>query len=92
MSSVNRITELVQAYHDDNFNNRSAMDSAAGDMLYKLCDLYGLEYPDDSTVDAFAKLMRPVIEDSVDWQQIADDDENAREWDEARREAIYGRD
>lgn len=92
MSGLSRITDVVQAYHDDGLNNRSSIDSAANDMLDELCEAWGLEYPDEATADRFVEVMRPLIDESVDWQQIADDDENAREWDEARREAIYGRD
>lgn len=87
--STTRITDVVQAYHDDNFDDKHAVDAAAEDMLYELCERWGLEYPDDALVDKFAAIMRPTIEESVDWQEIADADEDAREWDEARREAMY---
>ena len=41
-------------------------------------------------IEKFENLMRPLISESVDWQEIADADQDAREWDEARRDAIYG--
>ena len=90
MSITSRITEVVQAYHDDNFSDRDAMDSAAGDMFYEICEKWGLDYPDDAMIEKFENLMRPLISESVDWQEIADADQDAREWDEARRDAIYG--
>ena len=90
MSITSRITDVVQAYHDDGFSDRDAMDSAAGDMCYELCEKWGLEYPSDAELEAFAKVMLPLIDASVDWQEIADADQDAREWDEARRDAIYG--
>lgn len=89
MSQVSKITEVVQAYHDDNFDDRHAVEAAAGDMLYDMCESWGLEYPDGKLEDEFAKVMASLIEESVDWQHLADCDENARGWEEARREALY---
>ena len=83
------ITDIVQGYHDDGFDDRHAREAAAGVLLYDLCEKYGLEYPDGTLEDNFAKLMYDPIAESVDWEKIADDDENAREYDEAKREAMY---
>lgn len=87
--NTSKITELVQGYHDDGYDDRHAIEAAAGDMLYDTCEHFGLEYPDGAQEEAYAEAMYQLIADSVDWQKIADDDEDAREYDEAKREAMY---
>lgn len=82
------ITELVQAYHDDGLTDAQAMDAAAADILEKISEDYRLEYSSDTEAQVFAVLMRQNIKNSVDWQQIAEDDQNAKDWLDARDEAL----
>lgn len=82
------ITELVQAYHDDGLTDAQAMDAAAADILEKMSEDYGLEYPSDTDAQVFAVLMRRNIKESVDWGRIAEDDQNAKDWLDARDEAL----
>lgn len=83
------ITDIVQGYHDDGMDDRHAIEAAAVSILYDTCEKFGLDYPSGKQEDDFAAVMHSLIDESVDWQRIAEDDDNAREYDEAKREAMY---
>lgn len=86
---MSTITEIVQGYHDDGMDNKHAIEAASGYILYDLCEKYGLEYPSGKQEDDFAVAMHSLIDESVDWRKIANDDADAREYDDAKRKAMY---
>ncbi len=86
---MNKITKLVQQFHDDGMSDDEAIETSVAYLLYDACDEYELSYPDDSQITKITETMRDLVKESVDWEAIAADDENAREWEKARRSAIY---
>ena len=86
---MNKITKLVQQFHDDGMSDDEAIDTSVAYLLYDACDEYELSYPDDSQITKIADAMRDLVKESVDWEEIEADDENAKEWEEAKRSALY---
>lgn len=82
------ITDMVQEWHDDGDDNAHAIYNAGEEIIEATIEKYNLE-PTNEQKMRLAFIMHEIIEDSVDWDKISADDENAREWDEAKRSALY---
>ena len=83
-----RLTQLVQAYHDDGADTRHTLDSAADTLIMEQCEDLHIDLTEDE-YNKFMCIMRCVCTDYTDWEAIAEADEEARAYEEAKRSAIY---
>jgi len=83
-----KLTQLVQAYHDDGADTRHTLDSAADTLIMEQCEALRIDLTDEE-YERFMCIMRGVCADYTDWDAIARADEEAREYEDAKRSAIY---
>lgn len=84
---MSAITDMVQVYHNNGDDDEHAVYNAANEIAESACETYDLDRT-TAELTRLEQVLYEIIWHSVDWKQIADDDENAREWDEARRDAL----
>lgn len=85
---MSNITDMAQAWHDDGDDDSHAIDKVTGEILEATIEKYGLE-PTEVQEARLEMILREIVEESIDWKKIADDDDNARGWEDARRSALY---
>lgn len=86
---MSRITDIAQAWHDDGDDDAHVIYQTANEIVEDMAERYGLEMTQAQQMQIEMALHEPV-KNSIDWDKIAEDDENAREWDEARRSGLKG--
>ena len=85
---MSTVTDMAQAWHDNGDDDAHVIYQVANEIAEATAEKYDL----DMTEAQQAKLemaLHDIVNDSIDWDEIADNDENAREYARAKREAIY---
>lgn len=81
------VTDMAQAWHDDGDDAAHVIYQATNEIVEATIEKYGLE-PTKAQQINLEMALHEIVKESIDWDEIAENDENAREWDEARRAAI----
>lgn len=83
-----RLTDWAQAWHDDGCDDKRVIDNVTDELMYDILEAYDLE-PSDHEEAKLEMLLRGIVTEQIDWEEIAENDRNARDYDDARRSAIY---
>jgi hypothetical protein len=82
------VTDMVQRWHNDGDDDAHAIYNVGESIAEETVLRYNLE-PTQEQQKRLEFILHEIIEESVDWDKIAADDENAREWEEAKQSALY---
>ncbi len=90
---MNKLTKIAMEWHFDGQDDAQVIESTLSEVLYDILDNYGLELS-DRVEPKFERVMREIVADNIDWEAIDAEDktrtQNAREWEEARLDAVRG--
>lgn len=84
---MSEVTRMVQAWHNDGDDDQTATYKAAGEIAEATCEKYGLNWT-KSQLAELEDILHELVLDSVIWEKIEQDDENARDWEDAKRSAL----
>lgn len=89
MSFVTKVTEAARAWNADGQDKAHIIYNVSDEIAQDMIDKYDLDVTDAQGA-ALEMALHPIVEDSIDWEQLEEDDQNARDWEDAKRSAIYG--
>lgn len=82
------LTDLAQAWHDDGCDDKRVIDNVLDEVMYDILERYDLELSDHEEAK-LEMLLRGVVTEQINWDEIAENDRNARDYDDAKRSAPY---
>lgn len=85
---MSTVTDMAQAWHDDGDDNAHVLYNVAEEIAEATIEKYDLE-PSGPQRAKLEMVLHEIIDDSIDWDKIAEDDENARDFEDARMSALY---
>ena len=85
---MTKVTELARAYNADGHDKAHIIAYVSEDIAQDMIDDYELDTTQAQAM-ALEIALHPIVAESIDWGQLEQDDENARDWEDARRSAIY---
>lgn len=86
---VEKVTKLAQAWHDEGCDDKHTIDNVVDEIVYDIIEDYGLDLTDaqDAKLES---LLKDIVTDNIDWEEIRRADADAKDYKDAKRGAIYG--
>ena len=85
---TNAVTELARKWNADGQDHAHIIYNVSDEIAQEMVDKFDLDVTDAQGA-RLEMALHDIVEDSIDWDVLADDDENAADWEDARRSAIY---
>lgn len=85
---MNKLTKMALEWHSDGLDDGRVLDNVLDEVLYDFLEEYGIELSDREE-PRLEMLLRSIISENIDWSALEDADREARDYEDARRSAIY---
>ena len=85
---MNKLTKMALEWHSDGLNDKRVLDNVADELMYDLLEEYGIELSDREE-PRLEMLLRSIISENINWDALLEADAEARDYDDAKRSAIY---
>lgn len=85
---MNKLTKQALEWHSDGLDDGRVLDNVLDEVLYDFLEEYGIELSDREE-PRLEMLLRSIISENIDWSALEDADREARDYEDARRSAIY---
>lgn len=82
------VTDLAQMWNDDGDDSDHIVDKVTREILEATIENYDLETTNVQEAQ-LEMLLREIVEESIDWERLDETNRNARDWEDARRSALY---
>lgn len=86
--AVNKLTKLALDWHSDGIEDTRVLDNVVDEVIYDFLEEYGVELSDREE-PRFEMLLRSIISENIDWDALREADQEARDYADAKRSAIY---
>lgn len=86
--AVNKLTKLALDWHSDGIEDTRVLDNVVDEVIYDFLEEYGIELSDREE-PRFEMLLRSIISENIDWDALKEADQEARDYADAKRSAIY---
>ena len=83
-----RLTKMALEWHSDGLYDKRVLDNVLDEVLYDFLDKYGLELSDREE-PRLEMLLRSIISENIDWEELRAADDEARDYNDAMRSALY---
>lgn len=83
-----RLTKMALEWHSDGLDDRRVLDNVLDEVLYDFLDEYDLELSDREE-PRLEILLRSIISENIDWEELRAADDEARDYSDAMRSALY---
>lgn len=83
-----RLTKMALEWHSDGLDDKRVLDNVLDEVLYDFLDKYGLELSDREE-PRLEMLLRSIISENIDWEELRAADDEARDYNDAMRSALY---
>lgn len=87
---MNKLTKMAQEWHNDGHDDGKVLDNVVATVIYDFLEEYDIELSDREE-PKFEMLMRSIIAENINWDEIYDADREANDYADAKRSAIWGR-
>lgn len=84
-----RLTNMALEWRQDNATDKEIIENVVSTLMCDVLENYELELSDHDE-EKLERLLRSIVPDQIDWEEVDNCDINAREWSESARSAIYG--
>lgn len=84
----NKLTKMALDWHSDGHDDSKVLDNVTGDVIYDFLEEYGIELSDREE-PRFEMLLRSIISENINWDALREADQEARDYEDAKRSAIY---
>ena len=88
MAEISRLTEAARDWNKDGQDDSHIIYNVTEEVVEHICDYFGIDMSSAQAARVEMALHDPV-RDSIDWDTLEQDNESAREWEDAKRSAIY---
>lgn len=85
--SITKVTEAARDWNKDGQDRAHIIYNVADEIAQKMVDEYELGVT-DAQYSRLEMALHDIVDDSIDWEILEQDDESAREWEHAKRSAI----
>jgi hypothetical protein len=86
--AVNKLTRLALDWHSDGIEDTRVLDNVVDEVIYDFLEEYGIELSDREE-PRFEMLLRSIISENINWDALKEADQEARDYEDAKRSAIY---
>lgn len=86
--AINKLTKMALEWHGDGLDDSRVIDNVLDEVLYDFLEEYGIELSDREE-PRLEVLLRSIISENINWDALLEADAEARDYDDARRSAIY---
>lgn len=86
--AINKLTKIALEWHSDGLDDGRVLDNVLDTVLYDFLEEYGIELSDREE-PKLEILLRSIISENIDWDELAEADREARDYEDAKRSAIY---
>ena len=86
--AINKLTKIALEWHSDGLDDGRVLDNVLDTVLYDFFEEYGIELSDREE-PKLEMLLRSIIMENIDWDELAEADQEARDYEDAKRSAIY---
>lgn len=86
--AINKLTKIALEWHSDGLDDGRVLDNVLDTVLYDFLEEYGIELSDREE-PKLEMLLRSIIMENIDWDELAEADQEARDYEDAKRSAIY---
>lgn len=83
-----RLTKMALEWHSDGLDGKRVLDNVLDEVLYDFLDKYDLELSDREE-PRLEMLLRSIISENIDWEELRAADDEARDYNDAMRSALY---
>ena len=83
-----RLTKMALEWHSDGLDDKRVLDNVLDEVLYDFLDKYGLELSDREE-PRLEMLLRSIISENINWEELRAADDEARDYNDAMRSALY---
>lgn len=83
-----KLTEMAEFWQQDGLPDSQIIDNVTDEVVYDVIDQYELNLSDVQEA-RLTMLMRSIVTENVNWDKLSENNENARDWEDAKRSAIY---
>ena len=86
--AVNKLTKMALDWHSDGIEDTRVLDNVVDEVIYDFLEEYGIELSDREE-PRFEMLLRSIISENINWDALKEADQEARDYADAKRSAIY---
>lgn len=86
--AINKLTRIALDWHADGLDDDRVLDNVLDTVLYDFLEEYGIELSDREE-PRFEMLLRSIISENINWDALSEADQEARDYNDAKRSAIY---
>ena len=86
--ATNKLTKLALQWHNDGLEDKQVLDNVLDDVIYDILEEYGIELSDREE-PRLETTLRSIIDENIDWEALREADIEARDYQDAKRSAIY---
>lgn len=86
--ATNKLTKLALQWHSDGLEDKQVLDNVLDDVIYDILEEYGIELSDREE-PRLETVLRSIIDENIDWEALREADIEARDYQDAKRSAIY---
>lgn len=83
-----RLTKMALEWHSDGLDDKRVLDNVLDDVIYDILEEYGIELSDREE-PRLETTLRSIIDENIDWEALREADIEARDYQDAKRSAIY---
>lgn len=85
---MNELTKEALTWHSDGLEDSRVLDNVTDTVIYDLLDKWGIDLSDREE-PKLTMLLRSIISENINWDALLEADQEARDYDDAKRSAIY---
>lgn len=86
--ATNKLTKLALQWHSDGLDDKQVLDNVLDDVIYDILEEFGIELSDRQE-PRLETIMRSIVDENIDWDALREADQEARDYQDAKRSAIY---
>ena len=86
--ATNKLTKMALEWHADGMDDDRVLDNVLDTVMYDFLEEYGIELSDREE-PKLEMLLRSIISENIDWDALIEADKEARDYDDAKRSALY---
>lgn len=86
--ATNKLTKLALQWHSDGLEDKQVLGNVLDNVIYDILEEYGIELSDREE-PRLETTLRSIIDENIDWEALREADIEARDYQDAKRSAIY---
>lgn len=86
---MNKLTKMALEWRKDGLTDGKIVENVKDELVYDILEQYQIDLSDHHEAK-LESLMRNIVDDNINWEELEQLDREGKAWEDARRSAIYG--